>query len=215
MNTINIYTDGSALKNPNGPGGWAAIICFTDGRQLRLSGAEPDTTNNRMEMTAALRGLEAVRPIVNATSAKVVLHTDSQYVQLGMSQWVRGWLASGWVTSTGKEVSNIDLWQRLVAAASGMKVEWKWVRGHVGHRENEVADQMAGMAARSKQGQVISLSAEEVASGQFDATTPTGRARATVIEVDTTSSDSEIAALIREHLGAAGGKSVRFRERMG
>lgn len=116
--TINIYTDGSALTNPDGKGGWAAIVCYPDGAQLRISGAEAVTTNNRMEMTAALMGMCAVLKDQEAARHKVILHTDSQYVQKGMSEWIRGWKRSNWQTSTGKEVANKMLWMQLDNVAS-------------------------------------------------------------------------------------------------
>jgi len=137
-----IHTDGACLGNP-GPGGWAAVLRYA-GRERELSGAEPDTTNNRMELMAAIAALEALR-----RPCHVQLYTDSRYVQQGILEWLPRWQARGWRTADGKPVKNQDLWQRLVQAASRHRIEWHWVRGHAGHAENERVDQLARAAAEA------------------------------------------------------------------
>ena len=142
-----IHTDGACLGNP-GPGGWAALLRF-GGRERELSGAEADTTNNRMELMAAIAALEALsRP------CKVALYTDSRYVQQGIGEWLPRWQARGWRTADGKPVKNQDLWQRLAAAAAGHQVDWHWVRGHSGHADNERVDQLARAAAETLRSRV-------------------------------------------------------------
>jgi len=137
---VEIYTDGACLGNP-GPGGWAAIL--ESGRHRReLSGADAATTNNRMELSAAIEGLKALRK-----SCDVVLFTDSRYVMQGMTEWLPGWRRKGWRTASGKPVENRDLWEQLVAAAEPHEIRWKWVRGHNGVPGNERADALARAAA--------------------------------------------------------------------
>ena len=138
---VRIWTDGGCAGNP-GPGGWGAVIAFGD-RIKELSGGDPATTNNRMELMAAISALEALtRP------CEIDLATDSQYVRQGITTWLKGWKKSGWKTADKKPVKNIELWQRLETAAARHKVEWRWVKGHAGHPMNERADQLAtaGMA---------------------------------------------------------------------
>ena len=133
-------TDGACSGNP-GPGGWGALIRFQDGSEVEFGGFNPETTNNRMELTAAIEGLEQLkRPMV------VVLTTDSQYVKDGITKWIEGWKAKGWITSQRKPVKNVDLWKRLDQVVAIHTVEWKWVKGHSGHRENEMVDQAANIA---------------------------------------------------------------------
>jgi ribonuclease HI len=133
---VEIFTDGACSGNP-GPGGWAAILRY-NGVEKELSGCEPVTTNNRMEMTAAIRGLEALtRP------CRVRLVSDSQYLRDGITKWIHAWKARGWHTAAKEPVKNVDLWQRLERAMAPHTVEWQWVRGHAGHRENERADALA------------------------------------------------------------------------
>ncbi len=137
--TVDIFTDGACSGNP-GPGGWGAILRYK-GHEKEFSGAEPHTTNNRMEMMAAIAALEALtRP------SHVRLHTDSQYLHDGITRYLRQWKARGWKTADKKPVKNIDLWQRLEAALARHTVEWRWVRGHSGHPENERADRLARQA---------------------------------------------------------------------
>lgn len=136
MTQIHAFTDGACLGNP-GPGGWAALLRAKGGERM-LAGGERDTTNNRMELMAAIGALEALqRP------CEVLLTTDSRYVMQGIEQWVPKWRANGWRTADKKPVKNQDLWQRLAAAVEGHQVRWQWVRGHSGHAENERVDQSA------------------------------------------------------------------------
>ncbi len=133
---VDIYTDGACSGNP-GPGGWGALLRW-DGHEREIKGGAPATTNNRMELTAAIEALDALkRPMT------VRLHTDSTYVRDGITKWLKNWKANGWKTANRKPVKNVDLWQRLEAAAARHDVEWFWVRGHAGHPENERADELA------------------------------------------------------------------------
>ncbi len=133
---VTVHTDGACSGNP-GPGGWGAILEF-GGREKEICGGEPATTNNRMEMMAAIQALEALtRP------CKVELHTDSQYVMKGITEWIRGWKARGWKTADKKAVKNEDLWRRLDEARARHEVDWRWVKGHAGHVLNERADALA------------------------------------------------------------------------
>jgi ribonuclease HI len=132
---ITIYTDGSARGNP-GPGGWGAIL--VDGDTVReIGGREDHTTNNRMELSAAINALE------NARGNEVVVNTDSEYVMKGITEWIYDWQRRGWKTASKKPVLNQDLWQELLVATEGKNIEWKYVRGHVGHKTNERADVIA------------------------------------------------------------------------
>jgi ribonuclease HI len=134
--TIDIYTDGACSGNP-GPGGWGAILRW-NGTEKELFGGEAATTNNRMEMTAVIEALRALkRPLA------VRVHTDSQYVQKGISEWIHGWKKRGWKTADKKPVKNEDLWRALDALAAEHRIEWHWVKGHAGHAENERADELA------------------------------------------------------------------------
>lgn len=138
-----IYTDGGAKPNPGGPGGWAALLLAGEHRK-ELSGGEAATTNNRMELTAAIMALEALsRPCV------VTLYTDSEYLRKGISEWLDGWLRKGWKTANGQPVKNRELWERLRAASERHEVNWRWVRGHAGSPENERVDQLATVARRN------------------------------------------------------------------
>jgi ribonuclease HI len=133
---VEVHTDGACSGNP-GPGGWAAILRW-EGRERELSGGEPLTTNNRMELMAAIAALEALkRPM------SVHLYTDSQYLRQGITEWLRGWKARGWLTADKKPVKNKDLWERLDAANAHHTVEWRWLKGHAGHELNERADELA------------------------------------------------------------------------
>ena len=134
--TVDLFTDGACSGNP-GPGGWAAILRHR-GVEKELSGFEPATTNNRMEMMAAIAALEAIN-----RRCSVTLYTDSQYVRDGITKWIHGWKQKNWRTADRQPVKNVDLWQRLEAAASRHIVHWEWVRGHAGHPENERADRLA------------------------------------------------------------------------
>ena len=142
MDQVEIFTDGACSGNP-GPGGWGTIL-RAKGTEKELSGAEKDTTNNRMEMMAVIVGLEALQ-----RACQVKITTDSQYVMKGMMEWLPGWKKRNWVTAGKKPVKNVDLWQRLEKAAQGHELEWEWVRRHQGHVENERADQLAVAARES------------------------------------------------------------------
>jgi ribonuclease HI len=132
---VEIYTDGGCAPNP-GPGGWGAILINGDHRK-ELKGGEPHSTNNRMELMAAISALEALkRPCV------VDIHTDSQYVRNGITQWIKNWKRNGWRTASKEPVKNVDLWQRLDAALHTHEVRWHWVKGHAGHELNERADEL-------------------------------------------------------------------------
>ena len=133
---VTIYTDGACSGNP-GPGGWGAILSFGD-REKELMGGEAHTTNNRMELTAAISALEALK-----RACSVDLHTDSEYVKNGITTWIKSWKKNGWRTADRKPVKNIDLWQRLDAALAAHEVRWHWVKGHAGHAMNERADALA------------------------------------------------------------------------
>ena len=139
MKSVRIHTDGGCLGNP-GPGGWAAVLEYGPHRR-ELSGGEPATTNNRMELTAALQALLSLRE-----PCAVELFTDSTYVRNGITQWIRGWRARGWVTSQKQPVKNEDLWRALDAATAPHQITWQWLRGHSGHPENERCDALAGAA---------------------------------------------------------------------
>lgn len=137
--SVEIFTDGACSGNP-GPGGWGAILRYGT-VEKELSGGEASTTNNRMEMMAAISALEALkRPM------RVDLHTDSQYLRQGITQWIRGWKRNGWLTADRKPVKNAELWQRLEQALSTHEITWHWVKGHAGHPENERADALARAA---------------------------------------------------------------------
>ena len=137
---IEIFTDGACRGNP-GPGGWAALLRTVE-KERELSGGEPLTTNNRMELTAAIRALQALK-----RPCRVQLHTDSQYVRDGITRWIHGWRNNGWRTSDKKPVKNAELWQELVDAAAPHRVEWHWVKGHSGHPENDRVDALASAEA--------------------------------------------------------------------
>lgn len=136
MKKIEIHTDGACLGNP-GPGGWAALLRHGQ-VERELAGGEPATTNNRMELMAAIMALEALK-----APCEIVLSTDSQYVQKGIGEWLPNWVRRGWKTAAGDPVKNQDLWQRLEAAARPHRITWTWVKGHAGHPENERVDQLA------------------------------------------------------------------------
>lgn len=149
MKTVEIFTDGACSGNP-GPGGWGAILRF-NGQTRELSGGEALTTNNRMELMAAISALNALKE-----PCEVLLHTDSKYVMDGISGWIHGWKRNGWKTADKKPVKNGELWQQLDEANRRHKVKWHWVKGHAGHVENERADELAreGMAPFKKGGKV-------------------------------------------------------------
>jgi len=139
--TVHIWTDGACLGNP-GPGGWGVLLRW-NGQERELSGGEAETTNNRMELMAAIQGLESLK-----RPCRVILTTDSQYVRKGITEWMVNWKRNGWKTASKKPVKNAGLWQRLDRARQRHEVSWDWVKGHSGHPENERADQLASEAAR-------------------------------------------------------------------
>ena len=141
MKKVEVFTDGACKGNP-GPGGWGALLRMGL-HEKELSGGEPETTNNRMEMTAVIRALDAL-----TTPCEVLLHTDSRYVIDGMTKWIFGWQKRGWVNAAKEPVKNRDLWEELVAAAARHRITWQWVKGHDGHPENERVDQLASLAAQ-------------------------------------------------------------------
>ncbi len=140
---VHIWTDGACLGNP-GPGGWGVLMRW-NGHERELSGAEAQTTNNRMELLAAIEALEALK-----RPCTVILTTDSQYVRKGITEWMMNWKRNGWKTASRKPVKNADLWQRLDQAVARHQVRWDWVKGHSGHPENERADELASHAARQQ-----------------------------------------------------------------
>ncbi|WP_120717476.1 ribonuclease HI [Tsuneonella amylolytica] len=142
MKKVDIFTDGACKGNP-GPGGWGALLRMGS-HEKELSGGEADTTNNRMELTAAIRALEAL-----IEPCEIRLHSDSKYVLDGITKWVHGWQRNGWKNASKQPVRNADLWHELIAAARPHTVEWIWVKGHSGHAENERVDALACAAAEA------------------------------------------------------------------
>ncbi|MCD9087896.1 ribonuclease HI [Stenotrophomonas sp. SY1] len=140
MKSIEIHTDGACLGNP-GPGGWAALLRY-NAHERELTGGEAHTTNNRMELMAAIAGLEALSEPCN-----IMLQTDSQYVRQGITEWMSGWVRRNWKTAGGDPVKNRDLWERLHTATQRHQIEWRWVKGHNGDPDNERVDQLARDAA--------------------------------------------------------------------
>ncbi|MGL5114055.1 MAG: ribonuclease HI [Beijerinckiaceae bacterium] len=146
MADVEIWTDGACSGNP-GPGGWGAILMAGE-RRKEIFGGEPDTTNNRMELMAAIMALEALRKPCN-----VVMHVDSQYVRQGIMTWIHGWKKNGWKTADKKPVKNAELWQRLDAAHATHDIDWRWVKGHAGDPLNERADELARQGVKSARGE--------------------------------------------------------------
>ena len=138
---VEIFTDGACSGNP-GPGGWGAVLRY-GGVEKEMNGGEPATTNNRMELMAAIMAIEAVK-----RPCEIHLHTDSEYLRQGITTWIHSWKARGWKTADKKPVKNVDLWQRLELAIATHDVHWHWVKGHSGHIENERADELARLAIR-------------------------------------------------------------------
>ncbi|MBK19850.1 MAG: ribonuclease HI [Rhodospirillaceae bacterium] len=145
--TVEIFTDGACSGNP-GPGGWGAILRWR-GEEREIWGGEEETTNNRMELTAAIKALETLkRPV------KAVLYTDSTYVKEGITSWIAGWKARNWKTAAKKPVKNVDLWQALDVAVGMHEIDWRWVKGHAGHPDNERADELARRGADEARGEL-------------------------------------------------------------
>ncbi|HJV73559.1 MAG TPA: ribonuclease HI [Noviherbaspirillum sp.] len=142
MDKVEIFTDGACKGNP-GRGGWGALLIAGEHRR-ELFGGEPNTTNNRMELKAVIEALSALK-----RPCEIVLHTDSQYVQKGISEWIHGWKARGWKTAAKEPVKNVDLWQALDAAQAKHQIQWRWVKGHAGHDGNERADALANLGVAS------------------------------------------------------------------
>ena len=145
---VEIYSDGSCLGNP-GPGGWGALLRWR-GHERELSGSQAETTNNRMELTAAIEALNALKK-----PSKVILTTDSRYVMDGIQKWLAGWKRNGWKTAAKKPIKNVELWQRLDAAIAPHQADWQWVKGHAGHTENERCDQLASQEAGRRQSGLV------------------------------------------------------------
>ncbi len=139
LKKVTIYTDGGCEGNP-GPGGWAAVLLW-NGRTKEVSGGDPATTNNRMELMAAIGGLTALKE-----PCEIAFYTDSEYLRKGITEWIAGWKARGWQTRGKTPVKNDDLWRALDAARQGHKIDWRWVKGHAGHEHNERCDALAGEA---------------------------------------------------------------------
>jgi ribonuclease HI len=141
-NAVEIFTDGACSGNP-GPGGWGAILRWR-GEEKEIYGGEPDTTNNRMEMMAAIQALEGLKRVTD-----VVLYTDSTYLRDGITKWIHGWKRNGWKTAAKKPVKNEDLWRRLDDALADHEIDFRWVKGHSGHPENERADELARLGSEA------------------------------------------------------------------
>ncbi|HVK95523.1 MAG TPA: ribonuclease HI [Noviherbaspirillum sp.] len=142
MDKVEIYTDGACKGNP-GPGGWGALL-IAGGHQKELFGGELNTTNNRMELKAVIEALSALK-----RPCEIVVHTDSQYVQKGISEWIHGWKARGWKTASKEPVKNADLWRELDEAQARHNIQWRWIKGHAGHDGNERADALANLGVAS------------------------------------------------------------------
>ncbi|WP_257284465.1 ribonuclease HI [Endozoicomonas sp. SESOKO1] len=140
--TVEIFTDGACKGNP-GPGGWGVLLRYGTVEKT-LFGGEPETTNNRMELMAAIEGLKALK-----RPCSIILTTDSQYVRKGITEWMKGWKRKNWKTSAGQPVKNQDLWQLLDKESQRHDIDWRWIKGHAGHRENEIADQLACKGAEA------------------------------------------------------------------
>lgn len=150
MKAVEVHTDGACLGNP-GPGGWAALLRY-GAREREVAGGEPATTNNRMELMAAIMALEAL-----SEGCVVVLHTDSQYVRQGITEWIPGWIRRGWRNAAGQPVKNRDLWERLHAACHRHRIDWRWVKGHSGDPDNERVDALARAQAVLQRDAVATL----------------------------------------------------------
>ncbi len=140
---IEIYTDGACSGNP-GPGGWGAVLLYKEHKK-EISGAEKETTNNRMELKAVIEALRAVKKI----EANIIVYTDSKYVQNGIGEWIHSWKKNGWKNAARKPIKNVDLWQELDEESVRHKIKWVWVKGHNGNKYNEIADQLACAAIKS------------------------------------------------------------------
>lgn len=166
VQTVVIYTDGACHGNP-GPGGWGAVLRFGE-HEKQILGGEKSTTNNRMELTAAIEALA----VIAVPGSQVQLWTDSQYVRSGITSWISGWKRKGWKTAAGKPVKNDDLWRRLDELAAQFAIDWRWVKGHAGHEGNELADKLATRGAIEFGGSPGAVGAPRKGSGRR-----TGRGR--------------------------------------
>lgn len=144
MKHITIYTDGSCLNNP-GSGGWAAVLIY-EGKEKSITGGENFTTNNRMELSAIINALKILKE-----KCSVEIFTDSKYAQLGMTEWIKGWIKNNWKNSKKKEVENVDLWKELYAVAQNHEIKWSWVKAHNGNKYNEIVDKLANEEAKKFQ----------------------------------------------------------------
>lgn len=149
---IYIYCDGSILKNPGGVGGWATIVSYKN-KEVELANYELDTTNNRMELQAAIKGIRSVKKL----GSKIHVTSDSQYVVKGASEWLAGWIRRGWHNSNGDPTVNKDLWLTIIELSKLHTITWEWVRGHAGHHFNERCDVLAGVAARSQKSHKLKI----------------------------------------------------------
>jgi ribonuclease HI len=158
MESVEIFTDGACKGNP-GPGGWGALL-LASGKEKEMFGGELKTTNNRMELKAVIEALQALK-----RPCEIIVHTDSQYVQKGISEWIHGWKMRGWKTAAKEPVKNADLWQALDAAQAQHRIQWRWVKGHAGHPGNERADDLAnrGVAAVMQESANLSMTTIRVA----------------------------------------------------
>jgi len=213
---IDIFCDGSCLKNPDGPGGWGLVLQLPDGREIHKSGAAGSTTNNRMEIQAAIEAILAARAIAKAGEPlSLSITSDSQYVINSITTWIRGWKKSNWRGSSGP-VKNADLWRTLDTLAGQQPVQWHWVRGHNGHRENSLADTLAVTAARRQQGTMKRYNKDGVLEKEnvMLETPPHSIAAApAVLLIDAWLTDAELGRLVRNHMERATGKTLQIRLR--
>ena len=206
--SIVIHTDGSCLKNPEGPGGCAFILELADGTVIECAQASASTTNNRMEMQAAINALQVLESVAYE-GADIELVSDSQYVVKGATEWIHGWKRRDWVNAAGESVANRDLWRQIDDLTFGKKISWKWVRGHAGHAYNEHVDKLASRAAREQQAHYYEYASIEQMLDQARTNNP--RRIQTTLLIDTDMSDDAIAQAVREQIAKSKGRSFRVR----